>query len=129
MRNLLTLLFLVWLSLVTRASEVTTTYEITLNGQRFSVNAETITNVIVDGKELKLSAREKSEKMFTDGNISFAFPAAHAVSKEVEDGVITWLLDGQDNVLILMKMEGTDPTEVGKETIRSLKQQYGAKSK
>ena len=129
MRKLLTLLLLVWPGLAMQAGEVTTTYEVTLNGQKFDVSAETTTNVIVDGKELKLSAREKPEKAFSDGNISFAFPATHAVSKEVEDETTTWTLDGQDNVLILLKIKGVNPTGVGKETVQSLKRQYGTKSK
>lgn len=129
MRILLSLLLLTWTAHAMQAGEFTTTYEVTLNGQKFSVNAGATTNVVVDGKELKLSAQEKSEKTFSDGKISFTFPAAHAASKEVEDPVTTWTLDGQDNVLILLKIEGVDPTEVGKDTIQSLRKQYGAKSK
>ena len=68
-------------------------------------------------------------KLFRDCKITFSFTATHAVSKEVKDEVTTWTLDGQDNVLILLKVKGLEPTELGKETVRSLKQQYGAKSR
>ncbi len=129
MRNLLLIFLLARLGFVTHAAEITTTFEVTLNGQKFSVNAEASINVMVDGKELKLSACEKPEKTFSDSNISFAFPATHAVTKEVADTVTTWTLDGQDNVLILMKMKGVNPSEVGKETVQALRKQYGAKSK
>jgi hypothetical protein len=128
MRNRLTLLLLAGASLAIYAGEVTTTYEVTLNGQKFNVNAEATTNVMVEGKELKLSAREKPEKTFSEGNISFAFPAAHTVSKEVEGEVTTWTMGGENNALILLKIKGVDPGEVGKETILSLKKQYGSKS-
>lgn len=128
-RNLLAMLLIAWPDPEMRAGEVTTTYEITLNGQKFNVNTESATNVIVNGMTLKLSARENPEKTFSDGNIAFNFPATHAVSKEIEDEVTTWTLDGQDNILILLKMTGVDPADVGKETIRNLKRQYGTKSK
>jgi hypothetical protein len=83
----------------------------------------------VDGCKLSLAAREKPEKTFNDGNLSFAFPSTHAVSKEVEAGVTTWTLDGQDNVLILLRMEGADFKEVAQETVAALKAQYGAGAK
>jgi hypothetical protein len=84
---------------------------------------------VVDGCKLSLAAREKPEKTFNDGNLSFAFPSTHAVSKEVEAGITTWTLDGQDNVLILLRVGGADSKETARETVAALKAQYGAGAK
>lgn len=129
MRNLLTSLLLACLSFVAEAGEVTTTYEVALNGQQFLVEANVATNVLVEGREWKLSVREKPERTFNDGDISFAFPSTHALTKEVDSGITTWTLDGEDSVLILIKLKGSDASGVANETVKSLLKKYGAKSK
>jgi hypothetical protein len=113
----------------TSAGEITTIYEITINGQKFGMNAESTTNVVVDGCKLSLAAREKPEKTFSDGNLTFAFPSTHAVSKDVEAGVTTWKLDGQGNVMLLLRVEGADSKGVAQESVAALKAQYGAGAK
>ncbi len=131
MRHLLTTLIAAFSVFCLRATagEVTTTYEVVLNGQKFIVNTESTTNVVVESKKLALSVRETPLKKFSDENLSFSFPAAHAVLKEEEADITTWTLDGQDNVLMVYKIKDMDPAEFVEEMTKSLKETYGRKTK
>ena len=108
-----------------RAGEVTSYYEVTLNDQKVTVAGGATTNVVVGEKRVRVGARETEFKKFNDGNISFLFPAGHAVQKEDDPAFTSWTLDGQDNVMMIYRLKELDASEFCGNLKRELEKKYG----
>ena len=127
MRSLSTIFCLGLLGLYpANSAEVTESYEVTISGQKIIVDSETTTNAVVDGKKLSIRVRELLFKKFDDGNISFMFPARHAVEKKQVAGDTSWTLDGQDNIIMIHRVKDAD---FAKTVLKELKSEYGQDSK
>lgn len=123
------LLLVLSLAFVCHADDVTSFYELTLNGQKVIVAGGTATNTIIDGKEMRITVRGAEWKKFDDGGVAFNFPASHGVAKDEKDAFILWTLDGQENIIMIYRLKDLDATEFLNNVVQELGKKYGRSSR
>ncbi len=76
---------------------------VTIAGKDYPCRAGGAFTAEVDGKTVAVAVREKPTKLFDYRGIRFDFPKSHAFESDADPLTPMWTLDGNDNVLIVMK--------------------------
>jgi hypothetical protein len=109
--------------LAAEPKEVTTRYEVELDGKR-SVVPESGSKITVGNKSYPINIRELGTKTFEDGAVSFDFPAHFSCLKEVEAEFVSWNFNGDNVYFALFRPDKETSEDFASNYADVLKEEY-----
>lgn len=112
------------------AREVTESYDVTIDGKKFSVTGGAVTNLTVGDKKVAIGVERAKFKRFDDGKVSFLFPSDFSVEKDDDSGMTMWSLDGNSSVIMLYQLpKEIEADEFAENVVKDLMKTYGKGAK
>jgi hypothetical protein len=105
-------------------------FTLEIDGEQVPVALDQDVEIDVNGKPVRLKLTAKPDRLFRGVGVSFRYPRQHAFSVEPgEEGSTTWTFDGDDNVLVLVKIPAVaPPADVTRDMAQMMTEQFGRKN-